>query len=1002
MELSNATTLAYFVGILEGDICEYNAFDQSQYVQMTDFSTIRFQVSSNTTYRLALVAVDEQGGAVDVCITSKASNICQVDDRLYVTNTSMGSPLTGPFQDNEWISFCYEVNSFESVDEASCQWLQGIVPNFGNSWSASSFDDQDMPISATQIQALSNDVSWEWRQDVHSRVDNFYRRLSTGNGNAELCHIYQDNCDGEMLLQGDLLPAGWYAHNMTQSMHPDSTYGDGISCDAANGPWEICFELQVDSESAENDLEISMHTFADGEIGMVGVSDSSCMQDMPQVSKFYVNCPSQPVDSTMNISTCSGNSTTVSLPSDQYFFWFYINNERVVGEKSGSGSAISIELSHEEDHIETVTYLVKAYSQGGCHLTNYTINIDVYPALDIQRADLFTVCQDDTVSMNQIIDLESQIIGDFYVYWESDILDDLPDANWDGDEDEVIPYSVISNAGCLFADTVFIHVEDVIVEEYISEYVACRGDEVNLENVIALEEIIQDPFTVDWHYGELPDVPAVDTSFEASVKLPFTITGQTGCLFSDSLDIFVPHVAINVLGKDHYCTTDTVSISAGYEFNEEHTKYWVLSTNDTINASGFNRPADIFPAGENYLRFELFTEEGCPFYDYDTISVYDYPEFIFNQDTQYLGVCPYDSLELNISVSPSYFNVEWNTPEGITDEKSLVIDSEGWYSVEAGLTNNVVTCSNTDSFYLEVYPAVETDFTYDPIVCEGDSTVVEADNPNYKYTWSNGDFSSMQMLPPGSYSVTVSNGPGCVNIFDIDIDEQAIPAPEFEYETVLCEGDSTWISTNDEDLQYLWSTQEDSSAILSFGGEYSLTVTDSEMCTDSFDFEVEVIAYPEVEYSFLLVQDSLFLFNETLNSEDCQWTLNDDLLPTGSDTLVILPEGDYVLGLSCYNGDCGDFGSDSLSVIITGLEAQKKDSWKVYPNPNNGVFKLKNSSYSYIDDIYVFDIYGRKVMSQNINQQRRQVTLDSNLLPGIYFIHVTGVSEPSITKIIVR
>ena len=856
-----------------------------------------------------------------------------------------------------------------------------------------------MPVNASQIVSLSTDVTWQWRQDVHSRVDNFYRRLNlSGNGTTQLCHINQVNCDGNMLLQGDLLPAGWYAHDFSQGlMHPDSTYGDGINCDAPNGPWQVCFDLQVDNNATNNNLEISMHTFADGEIGMVGVSDTSCMEDMPESSKYYVECQSQPID-----STCSGNTITLDLPSEQYFFWFHINNERIIGEQNGSGNQLSISLVHEEAHIESVSYIVKAYSTSGCHLANYNINIEVYPALAIDREELFTVCQDDSIGMDQVIDLQSQVLGEFAVNWESDLLTDLPVSIWNGDLDEVIPYTVISNAGCTFSDTVFIHVEDVIIEEYLMQYTACRGNQVFLDQVIDLEQLIDDPFSVDWHYGALADTSNADTSFEASLKLPFTITGQTGCLYADSLDIFVPHVAINVLGKANYCTTDTVSISAGYVFDQTHTKYWVLSTNDTIYATGFSRPADIFPAGDNFLRFELYTEEGCPFYDYDTITVYDYPEFTFNQDTQFIGVCPYDSLALNLTVSPSYFDVEWNTPVGMTNEKSLFISTEGWYSVQAGFTNNQVSCMNEDSFYLEVYPAVETEFSFDPIVCSGDSSIVESDNPNYKYVWSNGDFSSMQNLAPGDYSVTVSNGPGCVSIFDIEIAEQPIPAPIFTFDEILCEGDSTWIEGSIAELNYSWSSEEDSSAVLSFGGNYSVTVSDNEMCTDSFDLNVDVVQYPLVDYTYLLTQDSLFLFNNTENAEDCQWMLNDDLLPSGSDTLIILSEGDYILSLSCYNGDCGDFSSDSISVIITGLEAQRGDYWKVYPNPNSGVFHLKNVERALITNVEVFDIYGRKVLTKSFNQTLQQVTINSELLPGVYFIHINGKGDPSISKIVIR
>jgi len=913
----------------------------------------------------------------------------------------MGSPLEGPFQAGETVNYCYFIESFDVVSEQSCQWLQGIIPSFGGGWSVNSFNSDGLPINSTLISSISDQVDWGWRTDVHSRVDNDYRRLSNSSlGFLDLCHVNDSNCNGEKVSQGDLLPAGWYAWNTSQGIsHPDSTYGDGVSCAQANGPWHVCFSLTVGEINENNDLSIEMHTLSDGEIGLEGQADSSCMEDMPLMANYFIDCNHMIYDTAFQVLTCSENNQAVSLPDPGYYFWVSTGNERVSGIENGSGADFILNLNHNENDIQEVPYLIHAYDLNGCYVANYDVTVLVYPSLNIGREPLYTVCKEDSVQMNQVIDLQSQIIGDFEVDWMSENVNDWPNSFWKNDQSEIVPYTVISEAGCLFQDTVFFHVEDVIVSEFVEAFTICKDDSIGLNQIIDLESIIHDNFTVDWNFQDLEDVPDVITSFEKSDIIPFIIEGEAGCVYSDTLVIHVPHVDINVLGKDIYCSTDTISISAGYQFDEPHTKYWLLSEQDTIFASGFSRPASIFNPGITDLEFHLYTQEGCPFYDTETITIYQYPELTFNQDSQFLGICPYDSLLLQVSVDPNNFEIEWTTPSGNTTEKEIITNIPGWYYIESGLTNDDVSCMNTDSFHLEIYPAVETSFDFDPIVCEGDSSTISSSNPNYMFNWSIGSFSSEIMVPEGSYAVTVSNGEGCVNLFDFEITEQALPNPTFNYATEICEGDFTWISSEDSDLNYLWSNGADSSAILSYGGYYEVTITDDESCVDSFDVDVNVIQYPIVNFSFELIGDSLFLYNNSEFEGSCEWMLNDDLLEIGSDTIITLTEGDYVVSLSCSNGPCGDFALDSVSYVVVKLFEENELNWTVYPNPTQNNFYIEFNEIKQLDEILIYNLVGQLVYSEKTNKPIKKHLIQNNLKSGVYIVEVLSGDEKGFQKI---
>ena len=90
-------------------------------------------LATNTTYLIAVSDVNGDEGNFDLCMTLNPDNsACNTDNDLSVTATSMGSPLTGPFQGGEIVTFCYTINQY--LDNSQCNYLQGIVPSFGNCW----------------------------------------------------------------------------------------------------------------------------------------------------------------------------------------------------------------------------------------------------------------------------------------------------------------------------------------------------------------------------------------------------------------------------------------------------------------------------------------------------------------------------------------------------------------------------------------------------------------------------------------------------------------------------------------------------------------------------------------------------------------------------------------------------------------------------------------------------------------------------------------------------
>ena len=66
------------------------------------------------------------------------------------------------------------------------------------------------------------------------------------------------------------------------------------------------------------------------------------------------------------------------------------------------------------------------------------------------------------------------------------------------------------------------------------------------------------------------------------------------------------------------------------------------------------------------------------------------------------------------------------------------------------------------------------------------------------------------------------------------------------------------------------------------------------------------------------------------------------------------------------------------------------DAFELYPNPNNGIIKLKpNQSLTGELDIKILDIFGREIKNKNISGDKKLYTLDiRDRDDGLYIIRV--------------
>lgn len=274
-------------------------------------------VDPSTTYLIAVSDATGDEGNFQLCVSQDIDgSACNTNNTLQVTGTSMGSPITGPYLPGEVVDFCYTINTFTTglpTDPQGCNYLQGIVPQFGDCWDPVSFDGQGMPtmtLAPITVGVISDnggcggppafqdpwcpcvgDPAGTWSWYPAGSVD---------------YNLNQTNPMG--YSAGDDVGAGWFfttAYSSTTgvcgggSTDPDFTYGDNDFpfCNDLSG-WQVCFQLQVKDATAcaagEIDCGVSVKTFADGEIGVW--ANIGCTADLPTTAAGALNCTTLPIE----------------------------------------------------------------------------------------------------------------------------------------------------------------------------------------------------------------------------------------------------------------------------------------------------------------------------------------------------------------------------------------------------------------------------------------------------------------------------------------------------------------------------------------------------------------------------------------------------------------------------------------------------------------------------------------------------------------------------------
>jgi len=331
-------------------------------------SLLQVDVTATLTYYIAVGSIGGQDGEFNICLTAVPSGgtNCNASTAFNVVNTSMGSPPSGPFQAGEEVEICIDV-TYSSASN-NCQWIHGLVPEFGDCWDDISFNPDGSPV----IASTPGGATWNWYSD----------------GDV----TYNDVAGGPFGF-GDPVGAGWFVTGVApnpvpawcnpgdQNIDPNCSWGVPMGCGTQQN-FVFCVTLttkmypECDASPDNINCGIQIRTFGDGETG--GWVQTGCQLDVPWFANYSLNCCEPPTMLPLPLTACSDEQLDIFLddfiqpapnPGDITYTWTVNAPAGVNGASpcgGGCGNVLSTILENTTSSPQQVTYTITPRTLGGC------------------------------------------------------------------------------------------------------------------------------------------------------------------------------------------------------------------------------------------------------------------------------------------------------------------------------------------------------------------------------------------------------------------------------------------------------------------------------------------------------------------------------------------------------------------------------------------------------------------------------------------------------------
>lgn len=382
-----------------------------------------------------------------------------------------------------------------------------------------------------------------------------------------------------------------------------------------------------------------------------------------------------------------------------------------------------------------------------------------------------------------------------------------------------------STSGCFGYDTIVVTNNPLPVINLGSDTAICLGTNINIDATITNAA------------GYLWNTSAVTPIISASAAGIYVViaTDNNGCSSTDTLVISNYSLPVVDLGADlDTCIypgfSQTLNASnSGASFLWDDAS---IGQTRTVNSSGT-------------YHVTVTSPQGCINTDTIHINYKAIPIFALGNDTT---VCAGTTLMLDATATNTPIaSYVWNT-----SAVTAIINANlaRTYAVRVTGTNG---CSATDTMIVthNPLPTANLGADLDTCVLPNYVHVLDAGNTGATYLWD--DMSTGQtrnVTTSGTYSVTVTNGLGCVTQDVINISFRAKPVLGLGNDTAYCAGTVFMLDgrvANTNIASYLWNTTATTPTITaSAAGTYSVRVVGTNGCVATDTINVNINANPIV------------------------------------------------------------------------------------------------------------------------------------------------------------
>ncbi len=392
------------------------------------------------------------------------------------------------------------------------------------------------------------------------------------------------------------------------------------------------------------------------------------------------------------------------------------------------------------------------------------------------------------------------------------------------------------------------------------------------------------------------------------------------------------------------------------------------------------------------------------------------------------------------STSLNAVGAQWDfNNDGLIDDYGNTVTfnfpSTGFYPVTLYAAGYGGIDSVTQTIFAQVYPYQNYPminslsgvgpslFTNQLVFCEGSTISFSAEPGMISYNWSTGDTTQNISFIGGTTAFTISltavdsSGLIWTTCYPLHVEPAPATIPPVislaGTDTAFCVGDTVTLLFDYSPIVHVSNLFSSTSSMFGFQDSsftttlfatnvYWMNQNDSNSCFSVSNYLIIMADIP-VNSQTIFQNGTILTYNVAAHH---QWFLDGVPIPfSDTSSIEMLQTGCYKVFSWWANPECGAFSSDSVCIIINGLNANNQiEQLTIFPNPafNEFIVDAGNNPHT-TTTVYLMDALGRIAREQIWEDKAGKLIIDTReLSAGIYTLQCTFNGSMISKKVVIR